>query len=354
MALLAFISLFLPVCTSPEAFDIKGTTMGTGYSVLVADAPSGVRSRVERDIASRLEDINSLLSAYRPDSEISRFNFLTDTGTPSPVSQDFQAVLQISTHVHELTDGAFDPTVKPLIDVWGVGADPPHQHGRRPPPTRLVQAALDSIGLQKIDVSLPGHILKTASGVRLDFGGVAKGYAVDQVAGILQKQGIKNFLVDIGGDILASGKNPTGEHWRVGVNLPDPDAGLEEVLMVLCIKDRAVATSGDYRRHFIHEGLLYGHVLDPRTGYPVNNEVASVTVIAETAAFADALATGLMVLGAAAGLELVDRLSEVEALFILRHAGGHAVRMSSGFAAVTGLDGGEREDYSETSCFDED
>ncbi|HDQ39466.1 MAG TPA: FAD:protein FMN transferase [Desulfonatronum sp.] len=326
-------------CRQNEDFLVQGTTMGTVFVVRATGAPAGACSKLKADIDRRLEEINALLSVYLPDSELSRFNALTETGLPFTVSRDFQNVLGASIHVHELTRGAFDPTVKPLLDLWGFGPVRDYSRPWQPPDLKDVQQILQAVGLDRIDFSSSEQLRKTDLRVQLDFGAVAKGYAVDQLAELLRLKGIDNFLVDIGGDLLASGNNRDGQAWRVGLNRPAPDAAWDDVLMVLHPRDTAVVTSGDYRKFFIHAGHTYSHVLDPRTGQPTQNNVASVTVTAQTAAFADALATGLMVLGMPQGMELVEELPEVEALFLLRNTDGTFVsQMSSGFAVAAGLE----------------
>lgn len=320
--------------------------MGTVYSVRATGAPAGTQTKLKADIVLRLEQINALMSVYLQDSQISRFNALKDTSQAFAVSIDFMNVLDISFLAHELTSGAFDPTVKPLLDVWGFGPVAVNAgNSWSPPKPEDVQRALEMTGMDKIILSGPGLpdpgglVRKAEPCVQLDFGGVAKGYAADQIGALLRGYGINDFLVDIGGDILASGQSPAGLPWRVGVNRPVPDGAHDDLFMVLNVRDRAVVTSGDYRQYMIHEGRHYSHVLDPRTGRPVQNNVAGVTVMADSATFADALATGLMVLGAELGLVLVEDLADVEALFVLKDGdGGFSVRMSPGFADAGGLE----------------
>lgn len=336
LVFLAVAALHATACGQREDFQVQGETMGTVYSVRVVDAPAGARTGIEADIARRLEELNALLSAYRPKSEISRFNALADTDQALAVGREFQDVLNTSIHVHELTGGAFDPTVKPLIDLWGFGPAARRSGQWRPPDREAVAQALESASLEKIDASAPGWVRKMDQRVQLDFGAVAKGYAVDQIAAILRGHGIEHFLVNIGGDMLASGSNHDRGAWRIGVNRPVPDADWDDVVMVLKVQDRAVATSGDYRRFIGHQGRRFSHVIDPRTGQAVQTSAAGVTVVADTAVFADALATGLMVLGVEEGLRLVERLANVEALFVVRSDGGvFDACMSSGFSSYS-------------------
>ncbi|WP_459938850.1 FAD:protein FMN transferase [Desulfonatronum parangueonense] len=324
-------------CRQPTEHVFTGMTMGTVYTVRVVGVSSRAVSGLETEIRARLEEINASMSVYRPDSEISRFNSL-DASHSVAVGDDFWNVLRTSVLVHELTDGAFDPTVKPLLDLWGFGPGSSAENDDQPPDMEAVREALEAVGLRWIDISVPGEPRKLHPQVQLDFGGIAKGYAVDAVAEMLRGRKLADFLVDIGGDVLVSGRNAAGEPWRIGLSQPDRGMIGNEALLVLRPDNKAVLTSGDYRQYFQHDDHYFSHVLDPRTGRPVDNGVASVTVIAQSAVYADALSTGLMVMGADAGLELVESLPDVEALFLVREFEDQvADRRSSGFDLAAGL-----------------
>ncbi|SDB28861.1 thiamine biosynthesis lipoprotein [Desulfonatronum thiosulfatophilum] len=334
---LAMLLAMSTACRQPTEHVFRGMTMGTVYTVRVAGVSSRAVSGLESEIRGRLEEINASMSLYRPDSVISRFNAL-ESSQSMTVGGDFWNVLRASVLVHELTDGAFDPTVKPLLDLWGFGPGSSFAIGQ-PPDMDQVRETLEAVGLHLIDSSEPREPRKLHPRVQLDFGGVAKGYAVDALAEVLRQRNLADFLVDIGGDVLVSGRNAGGEPWRIGLSQPDRDMVGNEVLLVLRPKNAAVLTSGDYRQYFHHDGRYFSHVIDPRTGHPLDNGVASVTVIAESAVYADALATGLMVMGADAGLELVESLPDVEALFLIRVSEDQVVdRRSSGFNKVAGME----------------
>ncbi len=334
--------LLLPVfgCGQPSEHVFRGTTMGTVYTVRAIHAPASALSGLEEAIRDRLERINASMSVYRQESEISRFNALA-AGDSMTVSEDFERVIRVSLQVYTQTGGAFDPTVKPLLDLWGFGPRAADPEAWCPPAEKAVRHVLASVGLLLIDASKPGLLGKLDPNVQLDLGGVAKGFAVDALAELLEGRGIQDYLVDIGGDVRVSGRNSGGEPWRVGLNRPERGREWEGVLLVLRPGRRAVLTSGDYRQFFEHGGQFFSHVLDPRTGRPLENNVASVTVLTETAVLADALATGLMVLGAEKGLELVENLPGVEALFLVRVDGGTAEDIrevrSSGFDRAGGV-----------------
>lgn len=312
--------------------------MGTSFTIKALAVPEAAKARIATEITRRLEEINACLSIHRPDSEISRFNRAGEKNH-FHASEDFQNVLAASLHAHDLTNGAFDPSIKPLVDLWGFGPNSRRIGPWTPPDPKNIRHALEFTGLDKVSARPSGQGFALAPGMQLDFGAVAKGYAVDEIAGILDRHGIENFLVEIGGDLFAKGRNQANRAWRVGVNRPSPEAAGDDVLLVLELHDRAAATSGDYRQFHRHADQVYSHVLDPRTGFPVRNHVAGVTVLAPRAALADALATGLLVLGVDEGLAVVERLADTEALFVSRDAAkGWALAMSSGFTAATGLE----------------
>lgn len=313
--------------------------MGTSFMVKVPAVPVAAKARIAADIRRRLEEVNASLSIYRSDSEISGFNRAGHKIRALAASRDFLNVLGTSLHVHGLTKGAFDPSVKPLADLWGFGP-----HSRRagpwtPPDPEDVRRCLEYVGLDRVLMLPSGQVFTETLRLELDFGAVAKGYAVDEIAGILRRHGMENFLVEIGGEVIAAGRNSANRRWRVGVNRPTAEAAGNDVILVLEIQDQAVATSGDYRQFFRHDDRTYSHVLDPRSGYPVLDPPDSVTVLAKSAALADALATGLMVLGTDEGMALVEGLADTEALFVSRDAQQEwTTAMSSGFSAAAGLE----------------
>ncbi len=305
--------------------------MGTVYTVRTVNPPGSALSGLGLAIRDRLERINASVSVYRPESEISRFNALS-AGDSMAVSEDFEHVLRVSSQVYAQTGGAFDPTVKPLLDIWGFGPGAANRETWRPPSEEAMHHALSSVGLNLIDASTSGRLGKLHSDVQLDLGAVAKGFAVDALAELLEGRGIQDYLVDIGGDVRVSGRNSEGDPWRVGLNRPERGQDWGEVLLVLRPGRMAVLTSGDYRQFFEHDGQFFSHILDPRTGHPLDNNVSSVTVLAQTAVLADALSTGLMVLGVEKGLELVESLPGMEALFLTRGDEGAVAEVrSSGF-----------------------
>ncbi len=315
-----WIFLILSVaCGGPSEHRIEGKTMGTTYHIKVVAGrtfdPAAVQARVE----ACLGRVNRSMSTFRPDSEISRFNALPAADTPLAISADFLSVMQTAQEIYRLTGGAWDGTVDPLVNLWGFGkAGALHQL----PTAGAVERARQAVGFDLIAIDAGGRLSKRRPDVTLDLASIAKGYGVDQVAGVLSELGFKDYVVEIGGEVYAAGTRPDGTAWRVGINRPEATAGLDAVYKVVRLDNRALATSGDYRNFYQVEGKRYSHIIDPRTGAPITNQVVSASVVAPDCTRADGLATGLMVMGPEAGIALLDRLDGVEGLIVTRQADG--------------------------------
>jgi len=297
------LGLVLSACQPEPEWVIKGGAMGTGYSVRLPHPPSSLRrTEMESLAASEIETIEALMSTYRPESELSRFNDSQSTEW-FEVSELTLAVVQAGQDISLQTDGAFDVTVGPLVELWGFGARPSTL--QRPSQAEL-QLAGEAVGFQKLELRQnPPALRKLHPGVRVDLSAIAKGYAADRVCEALSRLGIVDYMVEIGGDLRVAGTNRKGEPWRIAVERPTP--GEQSVLEVVEISDTAIATSGDYRNFFVQDGVMYSHTLDPRTASPITHQVASVSVRAGTAMLADGWATAMMVMGPA-GIDLADRL----------------------------------------------
>jgi thiamine biosynthesis lipoprotein len=292
--------------------ELTGPTMGTTYCVKIPHLPRGVeREALERDIAAILETVNARMSTYRPDSELSRFN-AGASASWAEVSPDTLAVVDEALRVSRLSGGAFDPTIGPLVDLWGFG---PGGAPRAVPSRSRIEATLPATGYRNIGTTdSPPALGKNRHDIRVDLSGIAKGFGVDKVAEHLRRIGVDHYLVEIGGELRGRGYNTRGGVWRVGIERP---AALGAPQRIVRLGGQGLATSGDYRIFFERDGARYSHILDARDGRPVGHGLASVTVIAPTAMRADALSTALMVLGPEAGLELARR-EGVAAFFIAR------------------------------------
>lgn len=315
---LAMVSCASSIETGVVSF--SGPTMGTAYKIsIAAQAPAHQwppeTLQVKELVEKRLAELNRMMSTYDPKSEISQFNQL-DSEDWFPVSRETAKVVAFALEVSKKTDGAFDPTIGPVVNLWGFG---PGKRRVRPPNDESFAKALERVGYQNIVVRMdPPALRKTNSSVYLDLSAIAKGYAVDQISELLQAQGIHSSLVDIGGEVRTSGIKPEGRPWRVAVEKPqaDQEKPFQEILE---IRDASLATSGDYRNYFEQEGIRYSHTIDPKTGSPIRHQLAVVSVQTKECMEADALATALLVMGPQKGYDWCVK-HEVAALFQERQA----------------------------------
>ena len=300
LVLVLFPLTLLQCSPRPEQRVFAGETQGTTYTIkVVADKVSPERrAAIGQAIEARLGTIDKQMSLYRPDSEISLFNAREDT-EPLEVSDDLAAVFQLAHNVSAASGGAFDVTVKPLVDAWGFG--PSHQQDE--PPTDPELASLhECIGYEKVHVDRAAHTLrKTLPSIRCDLNAIAQGYTVDKLAEDINRLGHVNYMVEVGGEVKARGLNALNVPWRIGIE--KPSAGRGALQRIIALDDKALATSGDYRQYYERDGVRISHTIDPRTGRPVTHSLASASVIHESCALADAFATALMVLGPDEGYE---------------------------------------------------
>lgn len=312
----------------PE-YELAGPVMGTTYSIKLVDPPGELdRDELGNSIRHRLEDIEQRFSTYRPSSELSRVNAALTTEW-IPVSNELCSVIESAIELSRVTYGAFDITVGPLVLLWGFGPDSDRVS---PPVDELIIEARGSVGFDKLDTdcSMPA-VRKSLPGVSIDLSAFAKGFAVDEVTSLVSVHGAENFLVEIGGELCTRGHNADRSPWAIAIE--KPDATGRSVQSVVNVTDQCLATSGDYRNFFEHDGVRYSHTLDPETGWPVTHDTAAVTVIAESAARADGLATALLVHGVEDGLEFADNDS-IAAFFLVRQDDGLAEQSSSAFAEL--------------------
>ena len=318
----------------PEVFSFKGPTMGTTFAItVVTDRIDAAESQtLRRAISEELEEINRLMSNYRPDSEISRFNAHQSLDA-FPLSAPMFEVLEISEEVSSLSGGAFDITIPPLLEAWGFG---PHADPKRDPPTAATLTGLrtrvgqDLLVLDKdARTARKGH-----KQLEIDLSAIAPGYAADRLASLLRTRGYSRYMVDVGGEFSVLGHNQRGDKWRVGIERPTETRSDAPVLQTVVHLDRgALATSGDYRTYREIDGRRISHTIDPRSQKPIAHGLASVTVIAENAARADALATALNVLGPEEGLTLATEQA-LPVMMIIREGEGFTTRTSPAFDSL--------------------
>jgi thiamine biosynthesis lipoprotein len=289
----------------------------------------GDAERIDQAVEAAFEEmarLDSLLSAWKPDSDISRINRSAGEGTVAVDPRTWEAIGRIQS-LTELTRGAFDLTIGAVTRLWDFSSPE-----AAPPDSGAIRQALPLVDRQQIVVdSLNHRIGLRRRGARLDPGGAAKGYIVDRAIAVLQEHGIEAALIDAGGDIGLLGKKIDGQPWKIGIRNPvDPDTTLE----IIAVESGAVATSGNYERFHIHDRIRYHHILDPKTGWPVPH-VVSVTILAPTTLEADILSTAVFVLGPGKGLTLIEQLSDIEGVIYLEGPRGLRRVASSNFPPST-------------------
>ena len=322
---LALLATGLSSCDSPDAeLRLEGRTMGTTYTVQTIDCDRAECDSVGLQVEARLEQLSQYLSHYDSESELSGFNAYQDTDW-FPVSKELGTVVEYALAISKQSDGAFDISIAPAVDAWGFG--PTAVNPAEPSEEQLAASLLHS-GYNKLAVrASPWALRKADPLIRLDVSALAKGYAVDQLAYLLEDRGIQNYLVEIGGEIRTAGIRGDGKPWRIGIQPPADGLDLEFVVEP---GDAAVATSGDYQNFYMLDDRKISHTIDPASALPVDNDVMSVSVIAPDAMQADALATTLMVMGADAGVDFARR-NDVAALFIERTENGSRAISSPAF-----------------------
>jgi FAD:protein FMN transferase len=283
--------------------------LGTTCEITLYSTDRETRNRAFHAAFNAIGHIHSYLNVFSDSSDLSVLNN-TAFISPVPVSADLLYVLQKSKEIAILTDGAFDVTTLPLFKLWGF-----YSSDYTVPKKDDIVKTLDLVDYRNIKItpsadSGKARVSFMVDGMAIDFGGIAKGYACDQARRALEENGIQNALINIGGTIYAMGHGKSEDAWRIGIRDPRDHVHIKRVI---ALSERAVSTSGDYEQYFMHEGKRYGHILDPRSGYPVEHTVA-VTVIAPSGLMADGLSTGLFVLGAEKGAALVARMQDVEAV----------------------------------------
>lgn len=294
----------------------QGSTMGTTFTVkVVAPLLSAERKRaLQRRIEAELEAVNTKMSTFLEDSELSRFNRFTETA-PFAVSPETFEVFRIAREVSELSGGAFDVTVLPLVNAWGFG---PEKTGAAPTDAEIARLR-ERIGYLKVDLKESGWLRKSSPLVTCDLSAIAAGYAVDRVAAALEREGFTRFMIEVGGEVRTGGLNDAGEPWRIGIERPDAEGSALQ--RVVPLSGAAMATSGDYRNYREVDGQRISHTIDPRTGRPITHRLASVSVMEKLCARADALATALNVLGPDEGYALALK-QDLAALFLIREENG--------------------------------
>jgi FAD:protein FMN transferase len=316
-ALIVVGCLFLFACnqnTNQQSANLSGFTMGTTYTVQINSGQTiPAVSVLTQSIEQVLDSVNTAMSTYIPDSELSRLNQSGSNDWISLSTPLFE-VIYTAQEISMMSNGAFDITIGPLVNIWGFG---PNIQPELPPDDLTIKSLLEIVGFKKLYLDNSKKLIrKDLPGIYIDLSAIAKGYAVDEVAHMLEnKYTIQNYMVEIGGEIQAHGTNAQGKAWRIGIEKPVTDQ--RSVERTINLDNMAMATSGNYRNYIDVNGIRYSHVIDPRTGKPVQHQLASVTVLHSHCMIADAWATALLVSGPESGLRLAEQ-NGLDALFIIR------------------------------------
>ena len=308
--------------TQPALKGVNGHTMGTQYSIRWPAHYELEASDIKPSVEKLLQTINQQMSTYQADSELSVFN-LAPAPSKHTVSQALSGLIQESIDLHRLTDGYFDVSIGPLVNIWGFG---PEEFANKAPSQEKVNTAKAQTGLEAISVD--GNVVTKRQPRYVDLSAIAKGYGVDKVAELMEQSGVQSYLVEIGGEIRTKGVKAEGKPWRIAIEKPDAQG--RSVQKILNMKTTGMATSGDYRNYFEVDGQRFSHTIDPNTGYPIRHKLASVTVLDPSCARADALATAMLVMGEAKAQDFA-RQQSIPAYFIIREGEGFKVSQSPAF-----------------------
>ncbi len=297
--------LFVTGClfdTEPDVVSLSGETMGTTFNI-TAIGDDLDEAALSEAVQETLAQVNAQMSNWDPNSEVSTFSASASTD-PMPVSDEFALVVEAANEVHAKSEGTFDVTLGPLIELWGFGPRKPEDPV---PADAEINAALDQVGQARLLTldRASGTLAKSEPGVGINLSAIAKGYGIDAVAARIREAGIENYMVEIGGDLVAMGENDKGEAWRIGIE--KPEASAQAIQLIVSLDNLGMATSGDYKNFFEQDGVRYSHIIDPTTGRPITHRTTSVTVLADSAMMADAWATAMLALGQEKGMELAEK-----------------------------------------------
>lgn len=319
--LLILVAVIVNSCTQKtlKKLQFTGSAQGTYYAVTYFD-------EFNRDFQNELDSILSAfdqsVSVYQSGSIVSKVN----RNEMVELDDWFVGNFELSQRISRETNGSFDMTIGPVANVWGFGTFEK--------PDSIDEAKIDSagqfVGYQKIRIE-DGIIKKDDDHIQLNFNAIAQGYAVDVLGEFLENEGIENYLIDLGGEILGKGLKPNGEKWKIGIEIPEEGAEERFYNRIVSIQDEAVATSGNYRKFYEVDGVKYAHSLDPKTGYPVRHSLLSTTVIAASSAEADAYATAFMIMGVEKTLKFVEQRNDLKVYLMFDEGGEIKTAMSKNF-----------------------
>lgn len=291
----------------PVIDGFNGYAQGTTYSIVYDNSKNLKNEKVKEEVAQILRDFDMSLSLYIDSSLISRINRNDDV----TVDEYFAEVFRLSANISEMTGGAFDITVAPLVKAWGFGPD---AHKNFSAAKR--DSLLELVGMSKVKL-VDGRVVKNDPRISLDVNAIAQGYSVDVICHYFDDKGIKNYLIEIGGEVRGKGTK-AGALWRIGIDKPEDNnmSPGETLQAIIKIGDKALATSGNYRKFYVENGIKYSHTIDPKTGYPAKNRLLSATILADDCATADGIATACMVMGKEGAIDFIGKHPEFSAYFV--------------------------------------
>lgn len=304
-----------------EAVKLQGEAQGTYYSITYFDNEN---RHFQKEIDSVLHDFDLSVSMWVPTSIISKVN---NNDTSVVLDQYFIDNFNLSEEVSLASGGSFDCTVAPLVKAWGFGFDETKHVDQH-----IIDSIKEFVGYQKVKIE-NGKVFKEDPRMSIDFNAIAQGYSVDVIAAFLESKGINNYLIDIGGEVKGKGQKPDGSFWMVGIEKPAANMDSDRTLKaVVALKNKSIATSGNYRKYYEENGARYSHTINPKTGYPVQHSLLSASVMADNTAIADAYATAFMVMGFEKSREFVDNHKNMDAFFIYSDdAGVTQTYLTNGF-----------------------
>ena len=315
-AFVVFLCIILPSCVKkkPVIETLSGFIQGTTYSIVFDNNQRLDHFETGRDVEKILHEFDMSLSMYVDSSIVSRINRNEDVVADSFLTE----VFRLSDSIFKATEGAFDVTVGPLVRAWGFGPDD-HRNFKEEKRDSLMKL----VGMEKVSLK-DGRMVKAIPGMILDFNAIAQGYSVDVICSYFDSKGIQNYLVEIGGEVRARGTK-AGALWRIGIDRPE-DLNMspgQDLQAIIKISDQSVATSGNYRKFFVEDGVKYGHTIDPKTGYPAKNTLLSATIVTKSCAVADGIATACMVMGKDSAIEYIKRNPNLNAYFVFSDSTGN-------------------------------
>jgi len=304
-----------------------GKTMGTTYSIKAYIPRYVDENEVSSKIINRLDVINQSMSTYIKDSEISRFNKLNSTND-FKISDDFLIVMKQADNLYKLTHGLFDASIYPLVNLWGFTRD---KDLEKAPSDTEIQKVMAYVNFNKIQIKDNNIIQKINPNLKIDLSSIAKGYSVDEISKILNSYSSQSYFVEIGGEIYVKGKKEDGNPWVVGIHSPNINDAKNKIFHSLQLENKAIATSGNYRNYIKIKSHKYGHIINPKTGYPTNSPIVSISVIADSTMLADGLATSFMMMKVNQILQISNSIKGVEVYIIEKINNSFKITTSNNF-----------------------